>query len=371
MSSAANLNELPVERAARLVALALLDEVKAARKRMSGRRRDRLALHDFRVAVRRLRTWLRVFRPWLEDTVPRKAERRLKNAARLTSESRDAEVHVEWLRAQRRTMSARQRVGVGWLVARIEKEKVDADRGKARKAMRAVDRARDALLPALAEYRAPVRREGRAKRLCFGSALARLLREHARTLATRLAEVHGVDDDRGVHAARLTAKRLRYLLEPLADGVPDGPGLVTDLASLQDTLGDWHDARVFATAVVEASELAAAAKAHRLSKRVLAGEAPAAAVRAQRHQDVTFGLLALAGRLHERVLRSFAKAEPCLRAGSAVQARIDAVADALEYREKDSREIDRERPRGVVDDSSHAPMAVEVEHGYVPPMLHQ
>ena len=54
-------------RAVRVVALALLSDAAAQRERLA-QPDDPEALHDFRVALRRLRSWIRSFRPLLDDT---------------------------------------------------------------------------------------------------------------------------------------------------------------------------------------------------------------------------------------------------------------------------------------------------------------
>src|SRR6478672_7935479 len=89
-----------VQRGARRSALALLAHVRAARDRLDDLG-DKEALHDFRVALRRLRSWLRAFRPALADTVGPKIERRLKQIAKETGASRDLEVHVAWVSGAR------------------------------------------------------------------------------------------------------------------------------------------------------------------------------------------------------------------------------------------------------------------------------
>src|SRR5436853_5936031 len=122
MRTPPELLEQPVERAARVVALILLENAQKARQRIDDPS-DADALHDFRVAVRRLRSWLRGLGPWLEDSTPKKAVRRLAKAARLTGDARDAEVHLTWLHAQRSALSVRQRRGLSWLVEQIETDK--------------------------------------------------------------------------------------------------------------------------------------------------------------------------------------------------------------------------------------------------------
>ena len=75
----------PADRGVRLVALSLLADAQKAGDRLTsasrglyhGTAESNDALHDFRVAVRRLRSWIRAFKPSLRDAVPSKQRRRL------------------------------------------------------------------------------------------------------------------------------------------------------------------------------------------------------------------------------------------------------------------------------------------------------
>ena len=99
----------PVDRGTRLVGLSLIDEAKDAAEKLTklskelrdGDSEADEALHDFRVGVRRLRSWLRAFKPWLRTDISRKRRRSLSKIADATREARDATVHLEWLRKER------------------------------------------------------------------------------------------------------------------------------------------------------------------------------------------------------------------------------------------------------------------------------
>ncbi|MCA1804898.1 MAG: CHAD domain-containing protein [Xanthomonadaceae bacterium] len=77
---------------------------------------DGEALHDFRVALRRLRSLLRAYRPWLGGALPRKRIRKIGKLARRTGAARDAEVQLAWLRAQQAAVNDSERPGVQWLL---------------------------------------------------------------------------------------------------------------------------------------------------------------------------------------------------------------------------------------------------------------
>src|SRR5271170_4010051 len=107
----ADLLDQPVERGVRLIALTLLRDAATTRARLIDPN-DVEALHDFRVAVRRLRSWLRAYRPYLADSVRDKDRRRLRAVARATSLARDTEVHLQWLQEQDALLDLEQRAGL-------------------------------------------------------------------------------------------------------------------------------------------------------------------------------------------------------------------------------------------------------------------
>src|SRR5262245_42870696 len=108
----------PVERAAREVALRLLEKADKERRRLDDAD-DAEALHDFRVAVRRLRSWLKAYKEPLRGSVAGKHRDVLRAVAHATNAGRDAEVHVEWLRARSEFFRRRRRQGAEWLIQRL------------------------------------------------------------------------------------------------------------------------------------------------------------------------------------------------------------------------------------------------------------
>jgi CHAD domain-containing protein/CYTH domain-containing protein len=366
MHTSPELLDQPVERAARVVALRLLETAAKQRERLDDPS-DEDALHDFRVSVRRLRSWLRALTPWLEDSTPKKALRRLEKAARVTGASRDAEVHLAWLEEQRGALSVRQRRGLTWLEEQIAAEKKKSDEIVTTKGGRSFDRAYKTFSRKLPVYRAQVEGDSDERSRRFAPVIAGLLRDHAAALGECLTRVESFEDEKGAHAARIAGKRLRYLLEPIAEHVAGAPALVADLSALQDTFGDWHDVHVFSNTIVRASEDAAALEGRHVSEAVVEGEDARRALRTDRAHQIRLGLLALAGRLHERGQAAFAEAqEKWLGAGRALVERADRVAQALVAQAARGTEIERkyllrELP-ALPDDAT----VVEIEQGYVP-----
>jgi CHAD domain-containing protein/CYTH domain-containing protein len=225
---------------ARREARALLQEVIAARARLDDTE-DVEALHDFRVAMRRLRSWLRAYRPVLSDTVRRRMERRLRAIANGTNVARNVEVQLEILDAIRQRPRPPV-TGIEWLANRLRRHRADAELAF-REVLRAdFDTTVTSLAHPLDQYLATVSGMPRA----FGQVTADLLEWHCAELVGALSSIHEPGQREDIHAARITGKRLRYLLARLDHLIPEADELYDDLGELQDTLGDYHDADIFA-----------------------------------------------------------------------------------------------------------------------------
>lgn len=318
MQSGESLLQQPVERAARVVALDLVSGAAKHRSKLE-KKRSAEALHDFRVDMRRLRSWLRAFDPWLRDSVPRKARRRLKKAARSTNAARDADARVIWFRSQRPSLTARERPALTWLLKRIRKERDESFDGDVIDGARAFDKSRRSLDRTLREYLVVIDDDD-DRPLPFGTALGELMREHTADLRRRLKGVRASGNARQIHVARISAKRLRYLIDPVSDLIPGVSELTVELGHLQDALGDSHDAALFKKELREETAVARAENP---------GLAP--------------GLRALNERLDERADEAFSRLAHWLDGGAAdLLDRVDAIADALTPRRHGGLELVRD-----------------------------
>lgn len=194
------------------------------------------AVHDFRVAIRRLRTILRTYSSSLgiDDAI----QRRLRELAAKTNDIRDAEAHVEWLeRAQVEIeLSEEQRESLPRLLVEV--------RSAATRPPDLTAAARLALSDAATAVHASapdtnVTLEG--VQTTFGEATSTVVRAAAGRLGRRLSRIQRLEDVRAIHKARLAGKRLRYVLEPLALDVPEIEAVLLRLRELQDILGELHD----------------------------------------------------------------------------------------------------------------------------------
>lgn len=233
-----DLLDLPAERGARLVARELLRRARTLSQRL-GTGDDPNALHDFRVALRRVRSWVRAYRPHLGKAVPKRARKALRELADATNAGRDAEVQLAWIQQASQGCSPEQMGGAAWLTGRLEERRDQAYRGTIRRTSTWFDRVEPAL-------RSKLRRAASPELDRFGAVTATLLQAHAHGLEQRLEQIREPKDEAAIHQARIRAKRLRYLLEPLEYYREEVSALIQQLRGLQDVLGELHDLHLLA-----------------------------------------------------------------------------------------------------------------------------
>jgi CHAD domain-containing protein/CYTH domain-containing protein len=358
--------DLSAEEGSRVVTLGLLTEARAAAEQLAAGPGDE-ALHEFRVAVRRLRTALRTFRPWLEDSVRPRHEKELKRIARSTNEARDAEVQLVWLATKREALvSKRQRAGYEFLVARFEERahrRPDAARvaGRFRRAAEKLERR-------LGKYERRVE-AGADGGATFAGVLASLVGDQVKTLSERMGAIRAPLDEEAVHRARVEGKRLRYLLEPLrGEGPADATEVVGHLKRLQDVLGDLHDAHVLAAELREALVDAAGEQARRLHAAVYRHGERDAAIRERLRGGPRAGLLALVRLVCERRDALHADLEREWRQGGMdpLAAEARALASALESRAGGKLEHERKFLLAALPPKAAEDEGVEIAQGWLP-----
>ena len=253
--------------------------------------------------MRRLRSWIRAFEPSLRDAVSRKQRRRLSAIADATSATRDATVHLEWLRKERAALTARQRVKLSWLREWLETQRKNGSEA-ALAAPRDLDAMSARLTRRLSVYRCPVVAHERAAR--FGTSLAAQLLKASDELQGDLAAIHYATDIDECHRARIAAKRLRHVMEPVSEVASEGNTTIEALKMLQDSLGDLHDTHVFLKEIASRGRGTAAPP----------------------------GMVHLARRLHARGARAYATVERdwLNDAGASVFARVQKLAAKVERR---------------------------------------
>jgi CHAD domain-containing protein len=317
----------PAKRAARVTARARLDAVRVAHDRFDSGAAD--ALHDLRVGLRRLRSWLRAFRPELDDTVRGKTRRRLRDLTHATNAARDVEVWLEWIAAQS-GVSARARPGQRYITKWLRLEG-DTQLRKATKRIHArVPVLLGALGDELSRYSAPVPAEDQGTgETTMAEAMAELIRSHRQRFLRRIDRVQSATHVGGIHRCRIAAKRLRYLLEALEE-FPQAKEATAQLVELQDSLGTARDLRLFVERVVERIGVIAMIEARRRAAKSLRIDADDAASPAL--SRVRPGMLLLAKRARQQSDDAFEafRAKWDQRRLEVLSAALDALIDALE-----------------------------------------
>lgn len=259
------------EEAARRLALKRLSAARAAERRLDDRA-DREALHDFRVAVRRLRSVLRAYREQLEESVTKKDRKRLRSIQRATGGGREAEVALEWLTEQQAELAPEHLAGVNWLSAMLLEQRRHCEKALGEGVREEFRDVAAKLERELAVMRSEKNLLAEESQPTFARTLANLTEEHATELLVQLGQIARMDDAEQLHQARITGKRLRYLLEPIRAYASEAQAVVKRSKQLQDVLGDLNDVHVLMQVIDEAFEASMRQKENRLRESLSRGD---------------------------------------------------------------------------------------------------
>jgi len=250
--------------------------------------RDPEGVHDMRVATRRLRAALKLFGPWLDPDALDRVAPSVRTLTRALGPVRELDVLRLRLAGLARSARPERALALECVDARLARR-----RGRARARMMArfakVDldrldgrlrRLEGDLLRSAAEPRPETRGEDAASDAAPAdvdaahgdgpcdrpiaallAAVAPELLDEARQVAEPALpeEVGAPQSAEALHAVRIAAKKLRYVLEIVAPYVgDDGAEVVRRLRALQDELGDFHDDTVLERAAGRGRSLLAA-----------------------------------------------------------------------------------------------------------------
>ena len=209
------------------------------------------AIHDMRVASRRLQQALDLLYPKPRPRTIARLRKRLRRARRGLSVLRNCDVLVALVEKRLRRTRKNGRA-VAWKATQdllTEQRVRELRKAHKRLAKIRLDRFYLDLRGALQEY-------------AVAAAGDEALREEfpARVQANLLETWQGFEDSTDAaildpnlgHPARIAAKKFRYLVEVLdACGVSGAHGVLRWLKSIQTALGDWHDLVVLENALIE------------------------------------------------------------------------------------------------------------------------
>lgn len=219
---------------------------------------DAEAIHDARVATRRVETLLELLRPRGHKKVTRRALRAVADLRRALGEGRDLEVTLELLVEARPALAASQKAAARVLSARLRRRVATLRKRAAQDAVApwaAVPPALDAFVTAVGPQ--------------AGSRVSKRLLDLAGEVVKATRVTARQKDLAAVHRLRVRFKRLRYALEALDQAgllvLDDGGKRV--LKAAQDAFGQTVDKHVAAPVLREtlpalAASLASTAQQH-------------------------------------------------------------------------------------------------------------
>jgi CHAD domain-containing protein len=245
------------------------------------------AVHESRKDLKKLRSLLRLVREEIGDRVYRRENDRFRDAGRLLSGARDAQVKVETVEAlsKRFTLESRDaRWGPLAAALREDAEREATTEDTVEEAAAMISAGRDHVA------RWPIRTDG--WQLIDGG-----LRRSYRRGRKRFAKVVDNPDVATVHEWRKRVKDLWYHLRLVGDSEPKRIGAMADDAhGLSDLLGDHHDLAVLGAEAGARSELLSRADLELLSTLIEAHQ-----------KELLARAIALGDQLYQEKPKAFAK----------------------------------------------------------------
>jgi len=203
-------------------------------------------LHDFRVAVRRTRSTLKLGRPALPALLRARWEPAFKRVGDLTTPVRDLDVYELGLPAMAGWLMATDAADLGAFASHLRRRR-EAELGAMVRALRSTGFGQlapqwEAALARLADTPPDAEQEP----LAASELAARSISQAARRVLHGGSAISGDSPARDLHRLRGRCKELRYALEVFAPVIDAGARrrAVTDLTDLQNVLGRFQDSEV-------------------------------------------------------------------------------------------------------------------------------
>lgn len=223
----------PASRAAADEARNLMGQVKNSLARMR-HYSDPHALHDFRVALRRLRAWLSSFKTVL--AVSGATRDRLRRLSRRTNRARDAEAALAWLGKSGRDTDPHSSGALVTVQKELAKELDNANKSLAERAHTDWESVSRRLEKELGD-----RATDTGDATAFGGRWAQALElalaeavDRRRAAATEASAAR-------IHHYRIAVKRVHYLMEPLSGILPEAAHVLRQVKYSQDLAGRIND----------------------------------------------------------------------------------------------------------------------------------
>ena len=222
------------------------------------------AIHDFRVASRRLQQIVDLLYPTPRPKRIRKLRRVIRRSRRLLSTVRNCDVLIQLVddtlakknvgqreswRAFKEHLEGLRSESFPVAVDKLSKLNLSAFYVSLQDYLDATPMAPGDSQDAVSDQSPPVNGMESGK---IQEKVVRALQRIWDALAAQVASAREVGGARSLHAVRIAAKRLRYLVEVIRDlGAPDSEKVLQQLRRLQQLLGDWHDLEIMEQMMAE------------------------------------------------------------------------------------------------------------------------
>ena len=202
----------------------------------SVRRSDPAAVHDLRVATRRLGTVLDVVAFCTPRKAAKKARKRLKKLRHMLSARRDIDVLLKKMQERARAAVSRRRKHLWNVVIRETRNEGETARKKSKHWLKSfdIDRLEEQIRTIVHQH---------LKGDFPWSDLSAAAHHAEQKLKQTAEQARAASDSSGFHEVRIKTKTFRYLVElvPRILGDDRSDSRVEWLKNIQDELGEWHD----------------------------------------------------------------------------------------------------------------------------------
>lgn len=203
---------------------------------VASRSNDAEAVHDLRVATRRLQTILELATFPKPEKSARKARKKLKQLRHVLSARRDIDVLAETMRSRANRAASAHRRSLWNRAARETGREGEREARKSKRWLKSfkVSRLADEIEKIVA---------GHLNDGFSSTVLSPAVRRAQQRWNQTVREASASSDSSRFHDVRIKTKSLRYMTELVSDliGSDRSEGLIEWLGSIQDDLGEWRD----------------------------------------------------------------------------------------------------------------------------------
>ena len=220
------------------------------------------AIHDMRVASRRLQQVLDLIFPKPQPREARRLRRKIRRCRRALGEVRNCDVLLQQVEARLARPRCADRESWTAVKQHLQERRSESFARAIRKLSKVnlavfymrtkaiLDRLKSTSDNAQASH--PSAQPDGGALEPFPSRLAKALAAVWSDFEKQVAASHLEGTPPSIHAARISAKRLRYLLEVLNQfGIAGSSDALAWLRRIQEQLGDWHDMEVLEEVIIE------------------------------------------------------------------------------------------------------------------------